>query len=132
MRKQLFLSLALFWTGVIAFFCLIQASDIPKINIENLDKVIHLFFHFVFTSLWYLFFKKHIKSSNNLKALMLAIALSIFFGIVIEILQEFCTTTRTADVYDVLANLTGAILAIIVVSFVNRFNILENFRAKFL
>lgn len=132
MRKQLFLSLALFWTGVIAFFCLIQASDIPKINIQNLDKVIHVFFHFVFTSLWYLFFKKHIKSTNNIKALVLSIVLSIFFGIVIELLQQLCTTTRKADIYDVLANLTGAVLAIAFVSLVNKFNIFENFRNKFL
>ena len=132
MRKQFFLSLALFWTGVITFFCLIKSSDIPQVNIENLDKVIHTFFHFVFTSLWYLFFKKHIKSSFNIKPLGFSIVLSIVFGIVIEILQEFCTTTRTADVNDVLANLTGAILAIAFVTLVNKFKILENFRKKFL
>jgi hypothetical protein len=42
--------------GVVLYLCLVQ-SDKPVVTIENLDKVVHAFFHFVFTSLWILFLK---------------------------------------------------------------------------
>jgi VanZ family protein len=40
---------------------------------------------------------------------------SVFFGIGIEIAQELFTTTRHAEVFDVLANLSGATLMVAVV-----------------
>tara|TARA_R110000868_G_scaffold144149_1_gene362878 strand:- start:4705 stop:4911 length:207 start_codon:yes stop_codon:yes gene_type:complete len=54
------------------------------------------------------------QSLNNYKPFFSSFVLSVFFGITIEILQELLTTTRTADVFDVLANITGATLAIVV------------------
>lgn len=40
---------------------------------------------------------------------------SVFFGIGIEIAQELFTTTRHAEVFDVLANLSGATLTVAMV-----------------
>jgi VanZ family protein len=120
--KRVFLYSALFWTGVILFFCLIKSSDIPKVNIQNLDKVIHAFFHFVFVLLWFLFFKKKLKSTNLFKPLAISFVFSIIFGIVIEMLQQFFTSTRSGDPLDVLANLSGAALAVVGIVLLNKFN----------
>ncbi len=122
MLKRVFLYSALFWTGVILFFCLIKSSDIPKVNIQNLDKVIHAFFHFVFVLLWFLFFKKKLKSTNLFKPLAISFVFSIIFGIVIEMLQQFFTSTRSGDPLDVLANLSGAALAVVGIVLLNKFN----------
>jgi glycopeptide antibiotics resistance protein len=40
---------------------------------------------------------------------------SLFFGIGIEVLQSRLTTTRNGDFFDVLANFTGALLALVFV-----------------
>jgi VanZ family protein len=120
--KRIFLYSALFWTGVILFFCLIKSSDIPKVNIQNLDKVIHAFFHFVFVLLWFLFFKKKLNSTNPFKPLAISFVFSIVFGIIIEMLQQFFTTTRSGDPLDILANLSGATLAVIGIVLLNKFN----------
>ena len=45
--------------------------------------------------------------------LIWVVFVSILFGILIEVLQELCTTTRSADVFDMLANSLGAIVAYI-------------------
>lgn len=123
--KQLFFWGALFWTGIIAFFSLVQLNNIPLGSISNIDKYVHAFFHFVFTSLWFLFFKKQIKGTSISKPLVFSLMLSIFFGIAIEILQELYTATRHADVFDILANLTGATIAVIVILLLNRNKILD-------
>lgn len=122
MLKKIFFFLALFWTGIITVLCLIKSSDVPKINIQNLDKVVHAFFHFVFTSLWFLFLRKQFRNTRILKLLITSLLFSLFFGISIEILQELCTTTRHADVFDVLANLFGAVMAVIAIMMFSKYN----------
>jgi VanZ family protein len=121
-RKRIFLAAALFWTGVILFFCLENAQNIPQINILYIDKVIHAVFHFVFTTLWFLYLKKKLNSSNSFKPLTLAFVFSFFLGIAIELIQQYFTKTRTADVLDVLANVTGATLAVIAIVLLNTYN----------
>ena len=105
---------------MVGFFCLTPSNDIPTVNIPNLDKLVHAFFHFVFTILWFLFFKKQVKKKNQLKLLVVAVCFSLLFGIGIEVLQNKLTTTRSGDFFDVLANLTGAILAFFLVLFAKR------------
>jgi VanZ family protein len=118
--KNIFFWIALCWTGVVGFFCLVPSNDIPTVTIPNLDKLVHAFFHFVFTILWFLFFKKQVKKKNQLKLLVVAVCFSLLFGIGIEILQDKLTTTRSGDFFDVLANVTGAITAFVFVLFAKR------------
>lgn len=110
--KQIFFFAALLWAGVIAFFCLVQLNNVPLGNVSNLDKLVHVFFHFVLTILCFLFFQKYTNDINSLKPIIVSFLFSVFFGIGIEIAQELLTTTRHADVFDVLANLSGATLGV--------------------
>ncbi|MFV8345078.1 VanZ family protein [Flavobacterium sp. ZB4P13] len=112
MPKQIFFFAALLWAGVIAFFCLVQLNNVPLGNVSNLDKLVHVFFHFVLTILCFLFFQKRTNDINSLKPIIVSFLFSVFFGIGIEIAQELLTTTRHADVFDVLANLSGATLGV--------------------
>jgi len=120
--KKIFFWAALFWTGIILYFCLIKSSEIPQIDIDipNLDKLVHAFLHFIFTLLWFFYFKKKIGSLKIHELLLMSLVLSFVFGIAIELMQEFFTTTRTADVFDVIANLSGASLAVIAIVFINK------------
>lgn len=126
MPKYILFLIALFWAGVIAYFCLEKSSDLPIVNIANVDKCIHTFFHFVFTFVWFLYFRKQLNFKYNLKPLLFSLLLSFVFGIIIEILQELFTTTRHADLLDVLANLIGASSAVLLVLICNKLNILSS------
>ena len=52
---------------------------------------------------------------GTFKKVIILLLLSVFFGLLIELLQNVFTTTRVADVYDVLANTLGAIFAVILI-----------------
>ena len=114
--------MAIFWTGLILYLCLKNANEIKQIEIPNFDKIIHFFFHFVFTTLWFLYLKKKFNSSNNINLLVITLIISLVFGIAIELMQQYFTATRTADVFDVLANLFGAFLAVMSIILLNRYN----------
>lgn len=112
MLKQLIFLAAVLWTGIVLTLCLVQSNSLPVVKIVNLDKYVHAFFHFVFTSLWFLFFIGSTQNKNIFRPLLIAFMLSVFFGIIIEILQGLYTTTRREDILDVAANVFGATLAV--------------------
>lgn len=114
MPKQFLLLWAIFCSGVITYFCLVDSSNIPAVNFPSIDKIVHFCFHFGFTISWILFFKKELKGKapDDYKAYLISFIFSVFFGITIEILQSVLTTTRASDVSDVLANALGALFGV--------------------
>ena len=88
-------------------------------GVSGADKFVHITFHFVFIMLWG-FYSRLLKNEIAIPRIVRLVIISIFYGILIEILQETFTTTRHADLMDVLANFTGATLALIVFVLVKR------------
>lgn len=119
--KLLYFWVALSWTVIITYFCLTPSGNLPSVSVPYVDKYVHASFHFVFTLFWFLFFKKQFSSLTITKPMVFAFIFSGFFGIIIEILQGSCTTTRRADIIDVLANMSGATLAISVILLFNKY-----------
>ncbi len=110
LKKALFCS-AIGWTVLIAVLCLVRFTDLPSFGVSGADKYVHFTFHFVFTLLWGFYFWLKLKE-RTISKIVRVVILSLCYGILIEILQETCTTTRHADIFDVLANLSGAIVAL--------------------
>ena len=90
--------------GVLSFAKL----TLQPFKMENGDKLGHVIAYFAHTLFWLLY---AVKNRVLKKALLFAISLSFFYGIVIEVLQGAITTYRTTSYYDVLANSVGILLA---------------------
>ena len=89
-----------------------QMSKVSWINIPHFDKVIHFMLYFIFTLL--------LISGNNsqkhqrrvtINAILWAAAISLPYGIVVEVLQHFIFTTRSAEFWDIVANILGFLTA---------------------
>lgn len=117
--KKGLLSLAIAWTVLIAFLCLVSFNDFPSIGVKSADKYVHVTFHFVFTLLWGLYSRQR-NGKVKLRKIIAVVFISIAYGLLIEGLQETITATRHADLLDVLANLTGALLALLLFILVRR------------
>lgn len=96
-------------TLIITFLSLFRVSPvIPKLNLNHADKYQHAVAYFVVTLSWIWSFQ----TRNNNKSMQLRILFAVFFfGVLMEVLQEVMTNYRTADVFDVLANTSGIVLA---------------------
>jgi len=112
-HKNSYLSAALIWTCSILLLCLEPANDLPKIEINNVDKLAHFTFHLVFIILWYLYFKSTTKIINY-KTPIILFFVSLVFGIVIEWSQQVFTTSRKGDILDVISNILGAFTAMVI------------------
>jgi len=108
LKKQIIL-ISASYTFVLTYLSLIKVNDkLP--SIENSDKLYHIIAYFIFFILWFYTFHLKFKYHQN-KALILAFSASVFFGILIEILQGLVTRNRQSDLNDVIANVVGAFLA---------------------
>ena len=119
-HKYFYLWLAELWTLFIAYLCLTSAKDLPnvelinKMGLQSIDKYVHFTLHFVFSTLWFQYLKNKESNKNKpLQGILAKVLLASFiYGVLIEIAQSLFTTTRQGDVIDVMANTSGAIVAI--------------------
>ena len=119
MPKKLWLFAAIGWTLLVFLLCLVSFNNLPSVKIKSADKYVHFTFHFIFTFLWFLYLKVDAKST--FQTITRIVFISVFFGVLIEIAQQFFTRSRSADIFDVFANFVGALSAAVVVCiFFNR------------
>lgn len=101
---------------VVTLLSLIPSSTLPEketINIPNLDKIIHFIMYLTLSfSILLNYFYKNTKIST-LTFVLIALFISIY-GIIIEIIQEIFIYGRSGNIYDVLANISGCLLAIFI------------------
>ena len=105
--------------GYTIIIIVLSLATIPDISIipDNNDKVNHAIAHFIFVGLWFLSFYFYLNKSKK-QALRMAFISAFLFGIVIEILQHTVTESRQADYKDVIANVVGALIAVLIINLV--------------
>ncbi|WP_272022327.1 VanZ family protein [Olleya namhaensis] len=103
--------------GYTVVIIVLSLATIPDISIipDNNDKVNHAIAHFIFVGLWFLSFYFYLNKSKK-QALKMAFISAFLFGIVIEILQHTLTESRQADYKDVIANVVGALIAVLIIN----------------
>lgn len=122
MLKKLALFAAIIYSGALLFVSLIKLTNVPDVGVDFGDKIFHFLAYFVLAFLWFGAFLYHF-NFNKRKAIIYASVFSILFGIIIEVLQDTLTDYRALDVYDVLANTSGVLLAVALIASKNNFGI---------
>ncbi|NND78499.1 MAG: VanZ family protein [Maribacter sp.] len=119
MRKKHWYAIAfLGWMVFVTFSSLysFKDSEISNFNIPYADKVVHFTFYFVAAVLGSLFLNEISgEGPKRIKSLKILALSLIFFGIIIEVIQEIHTVYRSGDVFDALANGLGVIVGIIAI-----------------
>jgi VanZ family protein len=86
-------------------------DKVPFINIPYLDKIVHFCMYFGLMSVILFENRKTIKSTRQIFLIAL---IPLFYGILMEILQETLTTTRSGSVFDAIFNLAGILVSILI------------------
>ncbi|WP_159099218.1 VanZ family protein [Aquimarina spinulae] len=109
-------------TSLVTWASLAKFINPVTFKIEGSDKIGHFIAYFTLTIAWALFFFFSEKMNKNLKqSLIITSIICILYGVLMEVLQALLTTYRSSDWYDVVANTSGTIFAVLVfVAFKNR------------
>ncbi|MEZ5053305.1 MAG: VanZ family protein [Chitinophagales bacterium] len=107
---------ALLWSGIIFFLCFLPGSAFPKedwLDRIYFDKWVHAFLYFVLFFLIYYFPKK-----KSISIYIIATALCVAQGVLIEFIQSSTLVkNRSFDVYEIVANVVGVLLAWIAIRY---------------
>ena len=108
--------LAFTWTFGILIASLVSMKNLSSIQVPGKDKSIHFLFYFVLTLLWNFALQRKFKN-DSLKYIIVVFV--FIYGTIIEVLQDKFTKYREADIYDAIANLSGALVALIIIIMLN-------------
>ena len=110
--KPLFF-IALFYSFVISVLFFMPTTELPMVSFLSADKLIHLVIYFILINLWLIYF--YIKNNFifEFKWTVILFFFILLYGIIIEIFKGLFTASRSADIFDLIANLMGTILGII-------------------
>jgi VanZ family protein len=98
---------------VILLLSLLGSGTLEKVDFLDLtftDKIAHFGMYFGFTSAIIYENRKQMMFSG---IFTVAALIPFLYGILMEFLQEYLTTTRTGSIYDVIFNTTGIIASIL-------------------
>ena len=98
---------------VIWYLSLFTPPKMPLDGISFIDKWTHLVMYGTLVgTLWFEYVKQQRKQPDGTTALYLYLCPVLMSGI-IELVQEYCTVSRSGDWYDFAANATGGVLGIV-------------------
>ena len=119
MLKKFSLLISVIYTLTLSVLSLISVNDVVKdLPLFN-DKAVHAIAHFIFVVLWFVVFHYQLSIKYN-KALGYAALFSLGYGILIEGLQGWITTSRQSEFNDVFANALGMVFAVLLMCVIKK------------
>jgi VanZ family protein len=120
LRRFSFLLPPFLWALVIFVASSIPSSEMPEAKILKYDKLIHLSVYFIFAFLIYRALKyEGLSAKVRSSASVLTVLLAAFYGATDEF-HQFFVPGRSMDVFDWLADTSGAILAVALAAYLAR------------
>ena len=105
------LLLALVYTVILTGVSIIERDSLPKVPIFPMrDKLAHFLAYFVLAVLWGAFWLRRKTPAFLNRFLPIMLVAAFIYGTIIEVLQGEITQSRSADVYDILANCLGMLV----------------------
>lgn len=101
---------ALSWTLLILYLSLISANTAAKFNVFDfmgVDKLGHLIFYTTLSFLWCMSLRRRNTDKKNI------LFFSVSFGVLMEICQLYLFNGRSFELYDILANIMGSVIGVI-------------------
>lgn len=112
---------AIGWGFLISYASLAPVSDLdPGWELQISDKWIHFLLYFSWVVLLYFGSSRAYKRKLERKKVLVYWLAAITVGVVIEFMQGAMGLGRSADVYDALANSSGAITGVILSRIIHR------------
>jgi len=125
--RKLYFWAALLLTIFITVTCLISIHNFDEFEvIADTDKYVHLSFYFLFTYIWYQYLVRRLENTVNFKVRLYTFIWACSYGIAIEVCQGLFTKDRSADYHDIIANSSGAMLAILALWLFEKFKNKKN------
>jgi VanZ family protein len=107
--------LSLFVIFLILLLSTISGNAVEKVSVfhyEHMDKIVHLLMYLSLSSVIAIEIMKNNSEYGLIKALVIAVLISLIYGGLLELVQKYLTQTRSGDWFDRLFDFIGILLSI--------------------
>lgn len=108
--------------ALIILYLSLASSDtldkVPILNIPHLDKIVHFLMYF---SLMSVILVENRKSLKGIKQLLIIALIPFFYGILMEVLQEIFTISRSGSFFDIISDSAGVLISLLLWLWLSRF-----------
>ena len=101
----------------ILYGTLVPSNKLPKVDLTEIDKLVHFIMFAVWTFLFGLIHAIRKKGAPNL---WMVFSLGLFYGMLVEILQFFVPTNRSPEALDFIADVIGSGAAVLLLKWIFR------------
>ncbi len=112
------------YTLFITFLLLFPITTFPKVDVPSIDKLGHVILFSILVIIWLLFVLS--KTEVGKLTSIWVVLIAFFYGIIIEASQGLFFESRTADVWDIIANSAGILLGWLIFQKIRKLFILKN------
>lgn len=109
------------WLILLIALSLAPGDEMPQhvVSLFAFDKLMHWFFYGMLTHLWLVGLKKqYVYSWLKRKALLVVVLGVIVLGVIIELIQGSVISGRYFEIWDILANIIGCLMGILLFRFI--------------
>ncbi len=110
---------ALLWSIVIFILLALPGKMLPNENrlaIPNLDKYVHIILFGTFVFLWSFYFATKVHNNNYpIRKSLTILVIACLYGTAMEYVQKYFIPNRDFDIYDITADIAGAIMGFLIV-----------------
>jgi len=100
--------------GILSFLPTDDFNGQKWFNFQHQDKILHLLFYGIFSFLLFRSIRSYINKSKPVwLTYLLTFVVILFYGLIIEFVQDRFTASRQGDIIDMVFNLAGYFVAII-------------------
>jgi len=104
---------AVILTVGIAILSLTESTQMPSVSLN--DKAIHGMFYTLLAVLWMIPLRQSPITNHQSPIYAVVLFGTTAYGALLELLQHYCTLTRSGEWLDVLADFLGALIGVIIV-----------------
>ena len=102
-----------YWKSIVVcigilYVSLVRTPEVGIYTFSGADKLVHMLMYIFLAAM--LTWESLTKKANSLRLWLTAILFPIFYGLAIELIQHFCLSYRTGDIWDVVANSVGVLV----------------------
>lgn len=108
--------LAVLWNVVVVILSLVPSSDLPDLELDlipHADKIVHFVMYVLLTFLYLQQNQKEGTGKSKIMWLILTVLYAFFTGFFLELIQNSFLIGRNFDIFDVLANTAGILVAVV-------------------
>lgn len=93
-------------------------GEVSFFDLPYKDKIAHFGFYFIFSIFWFIYLNKTKQSTSRFSMICIIFIIAVILGGIVELLQLYYTTTRSAEWADFFANCLGSGTALLLMHFV--------------